>query len=74
MKEEDYSDEEIEELDSCLNDEWNREIYEEVSGEDNYKIYEGLFEPLEFFRLLYAQVAFIKENKALTYLTQLEFG
>ncbi len=49
-----------EELESYLTDDFNVEIYDElIEGNE-----QGLFEPLEFFRLLYAQHEFVKANKA----------
>ncbi len=63
MSEKEYTDEEIEELDGYLNDEWNHDIYEELCGEE-YDDYKDLFEPLEFFRLLYFHIGFVKANKA----------
>ncbi len=57
---ENHTDRELEELDTYLNDEFNHGIYEELTDE----AYEGIFEPLEFFQLFYAQVDFIRENKA----------
>lgn len=63
MLEKEYTDEELEELDGYLNDEWNHNIYEELCGEE-YNDYEDLFEPLEFFHLIYSQIEFVKANKA----------
>jgi len=54
------SDEELRELDNYLQDEFNSTIYTEIT----YTDYKELFEPLDFFRIFYLQVDFIKENKA----------
>jgi hypothetical protein len=62
MSEKDYTDEEIEELDSYIKTEFNHDIYEELNDED-YPDYKNLFEPLEFFRLFYFQIKFIQSNK-----------
>jgi hypothetical protein len=62
MKEKQYSNEEIEELDDYLATGFNYAIYNELCSIDN-DCYKDLFEPLEFFRLLYFQIDFIKANK-----------
>jgi hypothetical protein len=62
MEEKDYTDEELAELDTYLKDEWNYSAYEELC--DDEEIYKGLYEPLEFFRLFYKQVAFIEANQS----------
>lgn len=61
-KKKELTDEEIEELDGYLQYEFNHDVYEELTDKDDD--YFGLFEPLEFFRLFYDQVAFIEEHKA----------
>jgi hypothetical protein len=61
MAEKEYTDEEIIELDSFLQYEFNYDIYQELTDKDND--YFELFEPLEFLRLLYEQTTFIEENK-----------
>ncbi len=63
MKGQEYTDAEIDELDSFLQFEFNHDIYEQLSGDD-WEDFKGLFEPLEFFKLLYSQIEFIEENKA----------
>lgn len=61
MEVDELTDEEIEELDNFLQYEFNYDIYQELTYEDDVNF--ELFEPLEFFRLLYKQITFIKENK-----------
>ncbi len=53
------TEKELEELEIYLENEDNNEIYFELLNTD----YKGLFEPLEFFRLFYSQLDFIKDNK-----------
>lgn len=53
----------IDDLDVFLNDEFNHDIYEQLTGDD-YKDFKGLFEPLEFFKLFYNTTGFIQKNKA----------
>lgn len=60
MEKKKYTDKELKELDNYLQDTFNNEIYTELK----YTDYSELFEPLEFFRIFYSQVTFIKENKA----------
>jgi hypothetical protein len=60
MEQKKYNDEELKELDNYLQDEFNSTIYTEIK----YTDYKELFEPLDFFRMFYSQVDFIKENKA----------
>ncbi len=54
------TDKEQEELDQYLKDEYNYETYKEFL----YTDYKGLFEPLEYFRLFYQQLEFIRNNKS----------
>ncbi len=56
------TEKELEELEIYLENEDNSEIYFELLNTD----YKGLFEPLEFFRLFYTQLEFIRENKSKT--------
>lgn len=60
MEKKKYTDKELKELDNYLQDKFNHTIYTELTKTD----YAGLFEPLDFFRLFYSQIAFIEENKA----------
>lgn len=53
----------IDDLDAYLNDEFNHDIYEQLTG-DEYKDFKGLFEPLAFFKLFYNTTGFIQKNKA----------
>lgn len=59
MKKKKLNDEELRELDNYLLDEFNETIYSELTKTD----YVGYFEPLDFFRLFYSQIAFIEKNK-----------
>lgn len=52
------NEKELEELEIYLEDEDNNSIYQELTKTD----YAGLFDPLEFFRLLYSQLEFIEIN------------
>lgn len=63
MRDKEYTNEEIEELDGYLINRWNYDIYEQLCGVNN-DVNKDLFEPLEFFRLLYIQLDFVKANKA----------
>ncbi len=60
-KKKELTDAELDALDSFLQYEFNYDIYQELTDKDDD--YFELFEPLEFFRILYEQTAFIEENK-----------
>jgi len=61
MKEKEYSDKEIEVLDSFLQYEFYYEIYEKLTNKDSE--YFGLFEPLEFCQAMLLTVQMIEANK-----------
>lgn len=61
MTEKEYSDEEIEDLDSFLQFEFYYEIYKELTDKNN-KNY-GLFEPLECCELMFQTVGLVEEKK-----------
>lgn len=61
MAEKDYTDKELEILDSFLQYEFYYEIYQELTNKDS--IYFGLFEPLEFCQLMLLTVQMVEENK-----------
>ncbi|HMS38925.1 MAG TPA: hypothetical protein PKE69_01775 [Pyrinomonadaceae bacterium] len=62
MKKKKLTDEELEELDSYLNCEFNHDIYAELTANDEWNF--ELFSPLEFFRMFYSQIHFIETDKA----------
>lgn len=55
------ADDEIEVLDEFLQDEFNHDIYEELTDADEWTF--ELFQPLEFLRLFYEQVDYIRTVK-----------
>ncbi len=61
MAKKEYTDEEIEELDSFLQNRFYYSIYNELTDKDN-KYFE-LFEPLEFLTLVKDQIIFIEKYK-----------
>ena len=50
---------ETEELEAYLSDEFNLAVYEDLTEGDDAEV----FEPLEFFKLLYSQYEFVRANK-----------
>lgn len=61
MEEKEYSDEEIEELDSFLQFEFYYEIYSKLTNQDSENF--GLLEPLECCQVVLQAVEMIEENK-----------
>ena len=60
-KKKELTDEELDELDGFLQTEYDHTIYNELTGDAYYKCDDEY--ALDFFRLLYSQIDFIKENK-----------